>query len=185
MFTSLGAVVASAQTAESLQRLRRTPGSKPRNIIFILTDDHRFDALGFMKGQSFLETPFLDSLARDGAHIKNAFVTTALCSPSRASILTGKYAHKHKIVDNNTPIPRGTTFFPQYLQQAGYSTGFFGKWHMGAESDDPATRLQSLGQFPRTGHVPAEAETGSTSTANMFRRKDTSPTNSQIMRSTG
>ena len=137
IFTSLGAAAASAQTEGSLQRLRRTPGSKPRNIIFILTDDHRFDALGFMKGQSFLETPFLDSLARDGAHIKNAFVTTALCSPSRASILTGKYAHKHKIVDNNTPIPRGTTFFPQYLQQAGYTTGFFGKWHMGAESDDP------------------------------------------------
>ena len=115
-----------------------------------------FDALGFLKGQNFLETPILDSLARDGAHIKNAFVTTALCSPSRASILTGKYAHKHKIVDNNTPIPRGTTFFPQYLQQAGYSTGFFGKWHMGAESDDPATRLRPLGQFPRAGHLPAK-----------------------------
>ncbi|MCX6638620.1 MAG: sulfatase-like hydrolase/transferase, partial [Acidobacteria bacterium] len=75
--------------------------------------------------------------ARDGVHLKNAFVTTALCSPSRASILTGKYAHRHKIVDNNTPIPRGTAFFPQLLQKAGYATGFFGKWHMGNASDDP------------------------------------------------
>jgi len=100
-------------------------------------DDHRYDALGFLKGQKWLETPHLDSLARDGAHLKNAFVTTSLCSPSRATILTGVYAHKHKIVDNNTAIPKGTTFFPQYLQKAGYKTGFFGKWHMGGESDAP------------------------------------------------
>ena len=58
------------------------------------------------------------------------FVTTALCSPSRASILTGVYAHRHGIVDNNTAIPPGTTFFPGHLQKAGYKTGFFGKWHM-------------------------------------------------------
>ena len=112
-------------------------GSKKRNIIFILTDDHRYDALGFLKGQAFLETPHLDSLARDGVHVKNAFVTTALCSPSRASILTGQYAHKHKIVDNNTPIPPGTTYFTQHLQKAGYTTAMMGKWHMGAESDAP------------------------------------------------
>ncbi|MCX6637739.1 MAG: sulfatase-like hydrolase/transferase, partial [Acidobacteria bacterium] len=111
--------------------------AKPRNAIFILTDDHRYDAMGFLKGQPWLRTPHLDSLARDGVHLKNAFVTTALCSPSRASILTGKYAHRHKIVDNNTPIPRGTAFFPQLLQKAGYATGFFGKWHMGNSSDDP------------------------------------------------
>ncbi|MDQ6665907.1 MAG: sulfatase [Acidobacteriota bacterium] len=110
---------------------------KRRNILFILADDHRYDALGFMKAQKFLETPNLDSLARDGAHLKNAFVTTALCSPSRASINTGKYAHQHKIVDNNTAIPPGTRFLSQDLQQAGYATGFFGKWHMGNGGDDP------------------------------------------------
>jgi N-acetylglucosamine-6-sulfatase len=111
--------------------------SKPRNVIFILTDDHRYDAMGFLKGQPWLETPNMDRLAREGAHFQNAFVTTALCSPSRASILTGVYAHQHKIVDNNTPIPKGTRFFPQDLQAAGYKTGFFGKWHMGHEGDDP------------------------------------------------
>ena len=110
---------------------------KKRNIIFILTDDHRYDAMGFLKPQPFLETPNLDRLAREGAHFKNAFVTTALCSPSRASILTGKYAHKHRIVDNNTAIPPGTEFFPARLQGVGYKTGFFGKWHMGAETDMP------------------------------------------------
>src|ERR1043165_8464074 len=82
-------------------------GTKRRNVIFILTDDHRYDALGFLKAQPWLATPQLDRLAREGAHFKNAFVTTALCSPSRASILTGVYAHRHRIVDNNTPIPQG------------------------------------------------------------------------------
>ncbi|MBI3210365.1 MAG: sulfatase [Candidatus Solibacter usitatus] len=110
---------------------------KRRNIIFILTDDHRYDALGFMKAQEWLETPHLDSLAREGVHLTNAFVTTALCSPSRASILTGKYAHKHGIIDNNTAIPKGTRYFPELLQRAGYKTGFFGKFHMGGESDAP------------------------------------------------
>jgi N-acetylglucosamine-6-sulfatase len=110
---------------------------KPRNVIFILTDDHRYDALGFLKGQSFLETPHLDRLAREGAHFANAFVTTALCSPSRATILTGVYAHRHRIVDNNTAIPPGTVFFPQYLQRAGYRTAFIGKWHMGNADDAP------------------------------------------------
>lgn len=111
--------------------------SRPKNVVFILTDDHRYDAMGFLKGQKWLETPHLDAMARDGVHFRNAFVTTALCSPSRATILTGVYAHRHKIVDNNTPIPKGTRFFPELFQKAGYQTGFFGKWHMGNASDDP------------------------------------------------
>jgi N-acetylglucosamine-6-sulfatase len=78
-------------------------------------------------------------MAAQGAHIRNAFVTTALCSPSRASILTGQYAHRHGVVDNTSSIPEGTVFFPQYLQRAGYRTAYIGKWHMGedAESDRP------------------------------------------------
>jgi len=93
--------------------------------------------MGFMHGQPWLRTPNMDALAREGAHLKNAFVTTALCSPSRASILTGVYAHRHQIVDNNTAIPPGTRFFPELLQKAGYQTAFIGKWHMGAAGDEP------------------------------------------------
>jgi N-acetylglucosamine-6-sulfatase len=110
----------------------------PRNVVFILSDDHRYDFMSFMEeAPDFLETPNLDALAAEGMHIRNAFVTTSLCSPSRASILTGRYAHSHGIVDNSSPIPEGTHFFPELLQEAGYATGFFGKWHMGHETDDP------------------------------------------------
>ena len=66
-----------------------------------------------------------------------AMVTTALCSPSRASILTGQYMHHHRVVYNQRAVPEGTVFFSQYLQQAGYQTALVGKWHMGHASDDP------------------------------------------------
>ncbi len=112
------------------------PGAKPRNVVFILSDDHRYDAMSFL-GHQFAKTPVMDSLAKNGAYIKNALVTTALCSPSRASILTGLYTFRHRVIDNNRPIPPGTVYFPQYLQKAGYATGFIGKWHMGGESDRP------------------------------------------------
>ncbi len=123
-------------TAAELPPLKPLSGAKPRNVVLVLTDDHRFDAMGFMN-HPFLETPNLDRLAKEGVHFTSAYVTTALCSPSRASILTGQYAHTHKVIDNNQPCPDGTIFFPQYLQRAGYETAFFGKWHMGGESDEP------------------------------------------------
>jgi len=110
---------------------------KPMNIIFILCDDHRYDFMGFMNKVPGLQTPGMDRMAREGAHMKNAFVTTALCSPSRASILTGQYAHTHTVVDNDAPLPNNLTFFPSYLQKKGYKTAFMGKWHMGNTDDRP------------------------------------------------
>lgn len=113
------------------------PGVRPRNIIYILSDDHRYDFMGFTGKVPGLETPNLDRLALGGAHFVNAFVSTSLCSPSRASILTGQYAHTHTVVDNETPAPASLIYFPQYLQKAGYQTGFFGKWHMGGGDGHP------------------------------------------------
>ncbi len=112
--------------------------NKPKNIVFILSDDHRFDFMGFHPdAPSYIRTPNLDRMAEEGVHIRNAFVTTSLCSPSRASILTGQYAHTHKIVDNTSPIPEGTRFFNEDVQNNGYKTAFIGKWHMGESVDDP------------------------------------------------
>lgn len=145
-----GATPRNAATAE-LPPAGARNGVKPRNVIFILTDDHRYDAMGFA-GHPFLETPQLDSMAENGVHVKNAFVTTSLCSPSRASILTGLYTHKHRVIDNNRLVPDGTIFFPQYLQRAGYETAFVGKWHMGGSHDDPRPGFDHWVSFRGQGH---------------------------------
>ena len=106
--------------------------SSPVNVVFILSDDHRYDFMGFMGKVPFLETPNMDKMALKGAHLKNAFVTTSLCSPSRASILTGQFSHHHGVVDNQSLVPDSAIFFSEYLQKAKYKTGFVGKWHMGS-----------------------------------------------------
>jgi len=113
-----------------LSPLRAWSGEdKPPNIIFILTDDHRWDALGIL-GHPVVQTPTLDRLCRDGVRFENAFVTTSLCSPSRASILTGQYAHTHGVKNNLTPWKNENVTFLELLKQAGYDTAFIGKWHM-------------------------------------------------------
>jgi len=130
---------------------------QPMNIIYILSDDHRYDFMGFTNKVPGLQTPGLDKMANEGLHFKNAFVTTALCSPSRASILTGQYAHTHTVVDNDAPLPANLTFFSQYLQKQGYKTGFMGKWHMGNTGDQPQPGfdhwISFQGQGRYTGNI--------------------------------
>lgn len=130
----LGLIAACQQGADSETSL--SAAEDARNIVLILVDDHRFDAAGFM-GHPYLETPSLDALAAGGVHFANAFVTTSLCSPSRASILSGQYTHHHGVVSNNDPMPTDIETFPMHLQSAGYQTGFVGKWHMGGITDEP------------------------------------------------
>ncbi|MEW6444014.1 MAG: sulfatase [bacterium] len=106
----------------------REAAARP-NIVFILSDDHRCDFLG-SAGHPFVQTPALDRLARQGVLFSNAFVTTALCSPSRASFLTGQYAHTHGVRNNLTPWRDENVTFLELLKAAGYDTAFIGKWHM-------------------------------------------------------
>ncbi len=133
---TLGAAAAALPFLASCSQ-RAKPSGDQRNVIFILSDDHRYDFMGFLNTPTFLETPNMDRLANNGAYLQYAFVTTSLCSPSRASILTGQYSHRHGVIDNNVDIPEGTVFFPEYLQKAGYQTAFMGKWHMGHDTDNP------------------------------------------------
>ena len=123
-----------------------------KNVILILSDDHRFDFLGFHENSpNFLETPNFDRMSNEGAHMKNAFVTTSLCSPSRATILTGQYMHQHKVVDNQRAVPDGTRFFPEYLQEAGILTAYIGKWHMGHDNDKPRKGFDHWASFKGQG----------------------------------
>jgi N-acetylglucosamine-6-sulfatase len=104
------------------------------NIIFILIDDLRWDEVDY----PFVKIPNIQRIARESVRFRNAFVTTPLCSPSRASYLTGQYAHKHGITDNTDHSPRSYELvtFLRLLHDSGYETAFLGKWHMGVD-DNP------------------------------------------------
>lgn len=117
----------------------RAPAAGPRpNIVVIVVDDWRWDEFG-AAGHPYLETPNIDRLAREGALFRNAFHAVALCSPNRATLLTGQYPSVHGIIDNVARSRASHTLptFPRVLQQVGYRTAFLGKWHMG---NDPTPR---------------------------------------------
>lgn len=106
------------------------------NVLVVLCDDIRWNALSCM-GHPHLKTPHIDKLAGQGMLLKNAFCTTSLCSPSRASILSGQYAHAHGVTNNFTEYPEAMETFPSRLNDAGYDTAYIGKYHMGESNDSP------------------------------------------------
>ena len=115
---------------------RKIPDQSKPNIVFVLIDDQAWNVLGKDGRYTFLKTPNLDQLSREGLTFENAFVTTSLCSPSRACFLTGSYAHTHGVYINSYDDPKpDVPMLPKVLQKAGYETAFMGKWHMkrGAE----------------------------------------------------
>jgi arylsulfatase A-like enzyme len=115
-----------------LSLLAAVAASARPNLLFILTDDQRWDTLG-AAGNAFIPTPHLDRLAREGTRFANAFVTTSICSVSRASIFSGQHARRHGIEDfarTFTPA-RWAETYPARLRAAGYHTGFIGKFGVG------------------------------------------------------
>jgi N-acetylglucosamine-6-sulfatase len=123
-----GASLASCALGPASPRQTLARDNRP-NFIFILADDHRWDALGH-KGHPFIQTTHLDRIAQEGVSFSNAFVTTPLCSPSRASFLTGQYAHRHGVKNNLTPWDDRNPTVLEHLRNAGYRNAFIGKWHM-------------------------------------------------------
>jgi arylsulfatase A-like enzyme len=111
------------------------PPGRP-NVLVILLDDLRWDTLGYA-GHPHVKTPNIDRIAGEGVRFTNAFCTTSLCSPSRASLLTGVYAHKHGVTNNFTELPGSVPSVPRALHDAGYTTAYIGKYHMGENNDEP------------------------------------------------
>ncbi len=106
------------------------PSDAPRpNILFIMTDDHASQAISAY-GSRINKTPHIDRLASEGVRFENCFATNAICAPSRASILTGTYSHVNGVIDNNVVFDGEQLTFPKLLQEAGYETALFGKWHL-------------------------------------------------------
>ncbi|MCF7848667.1 MAG: sulfatase [Kiritimatiellales bacterium] len=116
------------------------------NILFIIADDLRYDGLA-CNGNPHIQTPHIDRIAQDGINFRSAYVTTPICSPSRASFLSGLYASTHRIYNINTNgseiLGDRLITFPQFLRRAGYRTGFIGKWHMGFDD----TRRQGFDEW--------------------------------------
>ena len=131
MLRTLGSMSAAGLVGLTLGDLAwaAPKGGKRPNIVFILSDDHRWDYMGCV-GHPFLDTQNMDRLAAEGVLFSNAFVTTSLCTPSRASFLTGQYAHTSGVKNNITVWKDELVTFLEQLKGAGYDTSFIGKWHM-------------------------------------------------------
>ena len=116
------------------------------NVILFITDDISYDDIGCY-GNSFVKTPHLDAMAERGIRFNNAYLTTSSCSPSRCSLITGRYPHNTGAPELHTTLPKDQPLFPKTLRDSGYYTALSGKHHMGKNAD-PAFELVSKGKGP-------------------------------------
>jgi N-acetylglucosamine-6-sulfatase len=129
------------------------PRNQRPNLIVILIDDLRFDEVGLC-GHPYMKTPHIDRIGQEGVQFVNAFHTTPLCSPNRASILTGQYASRHGVIDNvaRDALSHRLQNYHVVLQRLGYQTAHVGKWHMG-NSADPRPGYDRWVSFPGHGSI--------------------------------
>ena len=167
---ALGRRVRAAKPAA--KRPSRPAGDRP-NILFIMSDDHAAHAIGAYGGRlaRLNPTPVIDTLARDGVLLENAFVTNSICTPSRACIMTGQYSHTNGVLDLGGRLTPERQYLAHEMRKAGYQTAMIGKWHLKEEPDfeyyrvlpgqgsyyDPTFRDKDQGAWPKnvvkmTGH---------------------------------
>ncbi|MDP6037915.1 MAG: sulfatase-like hydrolase/transferase, partial [Candidatus Latescibacteria bacterium] len=110
--------------------------SRP-NILYIMSDDHTVNAVSAYNGwlNEAVDTPNIDRIAQEGMRFDNCICNNSLCSPSRASIMTGQYSHKNGVLRLNRPLADDHPNFVRQLQASGYQTGIAGKWHLGSDPD--------------------------------------------------
>lgn len=120
------------------------------NIIFIMSDDHAAHAMSCY-GSRINTTPNIDRIADGGMRFDNCFCTNSICTPSRAAILTGTYNHINGVTTLSTHMDNRLQTFPKLLQQQGYQTGMFGKWHLGTGPDHCPTGFDDWAVLPGQG----------------------------------
>lgn len=120
------------------------------NILFIMSDDHAARAISCY-GSGLNGTPNIDRIARDGMRLDRCYVTNSICTPSRASILTGTYNHVNRVTTLDTHIDNRLPHVAKHLRQAGYQTGMFGKWHLGEGRAHQPTGFDEWSVFPGQG----------------------------------
>jgi len=134
------------------------PTDRP-NILFIMSDDHAYQAVSAY-GSNRNKTPNIDRIAAEGVRFERCYVANSLCGPSRACILTGKYSHKNGFLDNESKFDGSQVTLPKLLKTAGYQTAIIGKWHLVSEPTgfDHWDILPGQGQYYRPEFISAKGE---------------------------
>ncbi len=139
---------------------------KPPNILFIMSDDHTTQAIGVYGSRlaKMNPTPNIDALARNGMRFDRVFCNNSICTPSRASIITGQYSQTNQVLDLNGKLPPNKQYLPKEMKTAGYHTAMIGKWHLKEEPasfdyycvlpgqgkyTDPSFRVQGSNPWPQ------------------------------------